>query len=207
VMTGFGRTGRWFGVDHWGIRPDLLVAAKGATSGYWPYGFVSAAGPIAEAVLGAGPFIHGFTFSHSVVGAAVAREVLRILEAEDLVSASALKGERLKALLEARIGDHPNVGEIRGRGLMVGIELVADRASRAPFARSARVTEAVVAASRRNGLLVYSGTGNADGVDGDLILLGPPFVVTDAELGQISETLAAAIESAVEPAATTVPAG
>jgi len=203
VMTGFGRTGRWFGVDHWGVRPDLLVAAKGATSGYWPYGFVSAAGPIADTVLGAGPFVHGFTFSHSVVGATVAREVLRILEAEDLVTASARKGEQLRTLLTNRIGEHPNVGEIRGRGLMVGIELVADRASRAAFPRSARVTEAVVAAARRNGLLVYSGTGNADGVDGDLILLGPPFVVTEAELSQISEKLGAAIEVALRPAAET----
>jgi hypothetical protein len=201
VMTGFGRTGRWFGVDHWGVRPDLLVAAKGATSGYWPYGFVSAAGPIADTVLGAGPFVHGFTFSHSVVGAAVAREVLRILEAEDLVTASARKGEQLRTLLTNRVGEHPNVGEIRGRGLMVGIELVADRASRAAFPRSARVTEAVVAAARRDGLLVYSGTGNADGVDGDLILLGPPFVVTEVELDQISEKLAAAIEVALQPAA------
>ena len=201
VMTGFGRTGRWFGVDHWGVRPDLLVAAKGATSGYWPYGFVSAAGPIADTVLGAGPFVHGFTFSHSVVGATVAREVLRILEAEDLVTASARKGEQLRTLLTNRVGEHPNVGEIRGRGLMVGIELVADRASRAAFPRSARVTEAVVAAARRDGLLVYSSTGNADGVDGDLILLGPPFVVTEAELDQISEKLAAAIEVALQPAA------
>ena len=129
VMTGFGRTGRWFGVDHWGVRPDILVAAKGATSGYWPFGFVSADGQIVETVLGAGPFVHGFTFSHSVVGAAVAREVLRILETEDLVEASAAKGERLKGLLDERLGEHPNVGEIRGRGLMVGIELVADRAT------------------------------------------------------------------------------
>jgi adenosylmethionine-8-amino-7-oxononanoate aminotransferase len=200
VMTGFGRTGRWFGIDHWGVRPDILVAAKGATSGYWPFGFVSAAGPVVETVLGAGPFVHGFTFSHSVVGAAVAREVLRILETEDLVGASAAKGERLKGLLTSRIGDHPNVGEIRGRGLMVGVELVADRSSRAPFPRSARVTEAIVATARRDGLLLYSGTGNADGVDGDLILLGPPFVVTDAELGQISEKLAMAIEAGVDQA-------
>ncbi len=200
VMSGFGRTGRWFGIDHWGVRPDILVAAKGATSGYWPYGFVSASGTVADAVLGAGPFVHGFTFSHSVVGAAVAREVLRILESEDLVAASRTKGERLTALLRDQIGDHPNVGEIRGRGLMVGIELVADRATRAPFPRSARLTEAVVAAARQDGVLVYSGTGNADGVDGDQILLGPPFVVTDAELVQISETLAAAIASA--PSAT-----
>jgi len=200
VMTGFGRTGRWFGVDHWGVRPDLLVAAKGATSGYWPYGFVSAAGPIVDAVLGAGPFVHGFTFSHSVVGAAVAREVLRILETEDLVAASAAKGERLTALLASRLGDHPNVGEIRGRGLMVGIELVADRASRAPFPRGARVVEGVVGAARREGLLVYSGTGNADGVDGDVILLGPPFVVTDEELVRIVEALAVAIEATVRSA-------
>jgi adenosylmethionine-8-amino-7-oxononanoate aminotransferase len=193
VMTGFGRTGRWFGIDHWGVRPDILVAAKGATSGYWPYGFVSAAGPIAETVLGAGPFVHGFTYSHSVVGAAVAREVLRIIETEHLVDASAAKGERLKALLSSRIGDHPNVGEIRGRGLMVGIELVADRATRAPFPRSARVTEGIVAAARRDGLLLYSSTGNVDGIDGDLVLLGPPFVVTDDELVRISETLSGAI--------------
>ncbi len=200
VMTGFGRTGRWFGVDHWGVRPDLLVAAKGATSGYWPFGFVSAAGPIAETVLGAGPFVHGFTFSHSVVGAAVAREVLRILESEDLVAASASKGERLRGLLASRLGDHPNVGEIRGRGLMVGIELVADQLSRASFPRAARVVEGVVGAARRDGLLIYSGTGNADGVDGDVILLGPPFVVTDEELVRIADALAQAIEAAVRPA-------
>jgi adenosylmethionine-8-amino-7-oxononanoate aminotransferase len=207
VMTGFGRTGRWFGVDHWGVRPDLLVAAKGATSGYWPFGFVSADGPIVDTVLSAGPFVHGFTFSHSVVGAAVAREVLRILETEELVSASAEKGERLKALLAARLGEHPNVGEIRGLGLMVGIELVADRSSRTPFARSKRITETVVGAARAAGLLVYSGTGNADGVDGDVVLLGPPFVVTDDELVQISERLAGAIEKAVELAGEPVRAG
>ena len=207
VMTGFGRTGRWVGIDHWGVRPDLLVAAKGATSGYWPYGFVSADGPIADTILAAGPFVHGFTFSHSVVGAAVAREVLRILEAEDLVAASARKGEQLKALLAARLADHPSVGEIRGRGLMLGIELVADRSSRAPFPRSARLTEAVVGAARRAGVLVYSGTGNADGVDGDTILLGPPFVVTESELEQISETLAASIEAAVQATVAAAAAG
>ncbi|MGH2513921.1 MAG: aspartate aminotransferase family protein [Candidatus Limnocylindrales bacterium] len=198
VMTGFGRTGRWFGVDHWGVRPDLLVAAKGATSGYWPFGFVSASASIADTVLGAGPFVHGFTYSHSVVGAAVAREVLRILEDEDLVAASATKGARLQALVSERLGEHPNVGQIRGRGLMVGIEFVADRSNRAPFPRSARLTETIVAAARREGLLVYSGTGNADGVDGDVILLGPPFVITDDELVQVSERLTRAVEHTIE---------
>ena len=159
VMTGFGRTGRWFGSDHWGLRPDLLVAAKGATSGYWPFGFVAASGAIHAAVTGApGGFVHGFTYSHSAVGAAVAREVLRTLEAERLVEASAAKGDRLQALLSGALGEHPALGEIRGRGLMVGIELVADRATRAPFPRAARVTEAVVRGARERGVLVYSGT-------------------------------------------------
>jgi adenosylmethionine-8-amino-7-oxononanoate aminotransferase len=183
-------------VDHWAVRPDLLVAAKGATGGYWPFGFVAASGDVYETVR-AGGFVHGFTHSHSVVGAAVAGEVLRILEAEDLVAASAAKGERLKELLARRLGGHPNVGEIRGRGLMVGVELVAERPTRAPFPRSSRLTEAIVRAARERGVLVYSGTGNANGADGDQILLGPPFVVTDEELVRIADGLTAAIDGSV----------
>ncbi len=201
VMTGFGRTGRWFGVDHWGIRPDLLVAAKGASSGYWPFGFLAASGEVYATVEGGPGFVHGFTYSHGAVGATVAREVLRILETESLVEASARKGERLLALATAAFGEHPAVGEIRGRGLMVGVELVADRDTRAPFPRAARMVEAVVRAAKARGVLLYSGTGNANGVDGDTILLGPPFVVTDAELERIVEVLAASIEVATSTAA------
>lgn len=201
VMTGFGRTGRWFGVDHWGIRPDLLVAAKGATSGYWPFGFVAASDEIHSTVTGATGFTHGFTYSHSPVGAAVAREVLRILDAERLVEASAAKGGRLLALLEERLGGHPAVGEIRGRGLLVGLELVADRETRAPFPRSARVAEAVVRGARERAVLVYSGTGGADGVDGDAILLGPPFIVTEDELERIAVAVGESVEAAAAVAA------
>jgi adenosylmethionine-8-amino-7-oxononanoate aminotransferase len=197
VMTGFGRTGRWFGLDHWGVRPDLLVAAKGATSGYWPFGFVAVSDQVYATITGApAGFVHGFTYSHSPVAAAVASEVLAILERESLVEASATKGARLLALAQDAFGGHPAVGEIRGRGLMVGIELVADRETRAPFPRAARVTEAVVAAARDRGILVYSGTGNANGVDGDMILLGPPFVVTDQELERIAAALAESIDVA-----------
>jgi len=194
VMTGFGRTGRWFGGDHWGVQPDLLVAAKGASSGYWPLGFVAAAGHVAEALEAPGSFVHGFTYSHHPVGAAVAEEVLRIIIDEDLVTASAAKGERLRALLVERLGAHANVGEIRGRGLLQGVELVADRTTRLPFPRAARITESVVAGARAAGVLLYSGTGNANGTDGDQILLGPPFVVTDVELERIVDVLASAIE-------------
>jgi hypothetical protein len=196
VMTGFGRTGRWFGLDHYGVRPDILVAAKGATSGYWPFGFVAASGRIHDTVRAAGPFVHGFTFSHAPVGAAVARTVLAILEREGLVEASALKGQRLRELLVERIGDGRFVGEVRGRGLLVGVEVVADRETRAPFPRAARVTEAIVAAARERGVLLYSGTGVADGVDGDTILLGPPFVVTGEELVRIADVVAESIDVA-----------
>jgi hypothetical protein len=197
VMTGFGRTGRWFGLDHWGVRPDVLVAAKGATSGYWPFGFVAASDEVHGTVTRGSGFVHGFTYSHGPVAAAVAGEVLRILETEDLVAASAVKGDRLIAGLRATLGDHPHVGEIRGRGLLVGLELVADRGTREPFPRAARITEAVVLAARGRGLLVYSGTGNANGVDGDTILLGPPFIITDPEIDRVVQLLAEAIEAVV----------
>ena len=196
VMTGFGRTGRWFGLDHWGTKADILVAAKGATSGYWPFGLVAASGSVHETVSRTG-FVHGFTYSHHVVGAAVAREVLRVLESERLVEASATKGQRLRTLLDERLGDHPNVGEIRGRGLLIGLELVADRGTRTPFPRAARLIEAVVRIARERGLLLYSGTGNANGVDGDLVLLGPPFVITDGELQSLVATLGDAVDAAV----------
>ncbi|TAK00790.1 MAG: aspartate aminotransferase family protein [Chloroflexota bacterium] len=200
VMTGFGRTGRWFGVDHWGTRPDILVAAKGATSGYWPFGFAAVSGAVHDAIIAAGGFVHGFTFSHHAIGAAVAGEVLRIIEAEDLVAASVARGERLHDRLWERLAASPHVGEVRGRGLMVGLELVADRETREPFPRAARVTEAVVRAAKSRGVLVYSGTGLADGTDGDSILLGPPFVVTDAEIDQIVEVLGHAVESSTSAA-------
>ena len=195
VMTGFGRTGRWFGVDHWGVRPDIVVGAKGATSGYFPLGFVAASGEVRDAVVNGPGFVHGFTYSHHAVGAAVAGEVLRILEDEHLVEASAVKGERLTALLRERLGGHPHVGEIRGRGLLIGLELVADRETRAPFPRADRVTEAILRTARSGGLLLYSGTGLADGTNGDAIVLGPPFVVTDDELVAITDGLATAIDA------------
>jgi adenosylmethionine-8-amino-7-oxononanoate aminotransferase len=197
VMTGFGRTGTWFGMDHWGVRADMVVAAKGATSGYWPFGFVAASERVHRTVVEGGGFIHGFTFSHSIGGATAAREVLRILRDEELVPASAAKGELLQALLRDRLGAHPNVGDIRGRGLLVGVELVDDRETKAPFPRTRKLTEGIVAAAREAGVLVYSGTGVADGTNGDMILLGPPFVVTEDELARIVDGLGGAIDTAL----------
>jgi adenosylmethionine-8-amino-7-oxononanoate aminotransferase len=201
VMTGFGRTGTWFAMDRYGVQPDLLVAAKGATSGYWPFGFVAASGEVWETVTSRGGFVHGFTYSHQPGAAAVAAEVLRILEHERLVEASAANGERLVSLLHARLDDHPHVGDIRGRGLLAAVELVLDRETRAPFPRSRKLVEAIVRVARERGLLLYSGTGNANGMDGDVIVLGPPFVVTGEELVRIADGIGEALDGALAGAA------
>ena len=201
VMTGFGRTGRWFAMDHFGVRPDIVVAAKGATGGYWPLGLVAADRDVFETIRSKGPFVHGFTYSHSVVGAAVAREVLRILRAEDLVSAAARQGDLLAAELHAAFDDHPHVGEIRSAGLMAAIELVADRETKRPFPRSRQVAERTLAAGRDAGVLFYSGTGNANGVDGDIVMVGPPFVVTDEQVREIATAMRSAVDAAIEQTA------
>jgi adenosylmethionine-8-amino-7-oxononanoate aminotransferase len=196
VMTGFGRTGRWFACDHWGVRPDILVLAKGAASGYWPLGMAVAAGEVHDTIGGAA-FTHGLTYSHHVVGAAAGREVLRVLRERRLVEAAETQGKRLRGGLEARLGGHPAAGDLRGLGLMVAVELVADRAGRTPFPRKRRVAERVVAAARDRGLLLYWSTGCADGGDGDLVMLGPPLVVSDAEVDEMVDLTAAAVEAVV----------
>ncbi len=193
VMTGFGRTGRWFACDHWGLRPDLLAAGKGASSGYVPFGFCAAAGHVYEAVRPHG-FVHGFTWSHHGTGAAAARAVLRRLEEGGLVERSRDLGERLRKELAVALGDCPVVGDVRGLGLMIGIELVRDRETGTPFPRRERVAERAVAAAREAGLLVYSSTGHLGG-QGDLLLLGPPFVISDEEASLLVEGTAAAVRA------------
>ncbi|HZP90468.1 MAG TPA: aminotransferase class III-fold pyridoxal phosphate-dependent enzyme [Actinomycetota bacterium] len=192
VMTGFGRTGRWFGLDHWGVRADIVTCGKGSTSGYWPFGFAAASGEVFETVRPGG-FVHGFTWSHNGVGAAVAHATLRRLRDGHLVEASRSMGERLLKDLSSALAGSPIVGDVRGIGLMIGIELVADRERKTPFPRADRVTERVVTAARERGLLLYSSTGHVDGERGDLLMLGPPFVLSEEECGLIVERTAAAV--------------
>jgi len=194
VMTGFGRTGRWFGVDHWGVRPDILTAGKGATSGYVPFGFAAASGEVFETIASGG-FVHGFTWSHNALGAAVGRAVLRRLSDGGLIERSAELGERIRGDLGAALDGCPIVGDVRGLGLMVGVELVRDRETRDPFPRAERVTERVVAAARDAGLLLYSSTGHVDGTNGDLVMLGPPFCLTHEDAATLVERTAAATRS------------
>jgi hypothetical protein len=194
VMTGFGRTGRWFGVDHWGVQPDIVTAGKGTTSGYVPFGFAAASGEVFRTVSEKG-FVHGFTWSHNALGAAVARATLQRLRDDGLVDRARDRGAKIKGELAAQLADDPHVGDVRGLGMMIGIELVRDRETKEPFPRQKQVTEQVVAAAREAGLLIYSSTGHADGTNGDLVMLGPPFTLTDEETGLLIERTVAAVRS------------
>jgi adenosylmethionine-8-amino-7-oxononanoate aminotransferase len=196
VMTGFGRTGRWFGVDNWDVQPDILTAGKGCTSGYVPFGFTAASAAVYDTVAPNG-FTHGFTWSHNALGAAVGSAVIRRLREDGLVERSREMGERIRKDLGTALDGCPAADDIRGLGLMIGIELVRDPASREPFPRAERVTERVLAAARDAGLLLYSSTGHVDGTNGDLLMLGPPFCLSDDEAVTLVDRTAAAIRSVV----------
>lgn len=193
VMCGFGRTGRWFGMDHWATRADIVVAAKGASSGYWPIGLCVASGDIADRV--SGRFMHGLTWSHHPVGAAICHAVLRRMQEQDLVNRATQLGGFLGERLHAALGDHPSVGEIRGRGLLLGIEFVADRGTLAPFDQARRVAMMVAAEAKRRGLLVYPSAGFVEGRAGDAVLVAPPLTVTEEECVILVERLVATVEA------------
>ena len=189
VMTGFGRTGEWFASDHFGLRPDLLVTAKGASSGYWPLGLAIASGPVHAAIEDGGGLVHGFTWSHHPIGAAVGLAVLdRIVEMR-LVDRARTMGESLLDRLTGALDEIEIVGDVRGRGLLICVELVQDRESKKPFRRSARITEQALDRAMELGLLLYPSTGNVDGTDGDYLLIGPPLTVIDDEVDLIVDRL------------------
>jgi adenosylmethionine-8-amino-7-oxononanoate aminotransferase len=188
VMTGFGRTGAWFASEWSGLAPDLVTCGKGMSGGYMPVGGVLARRGIVDALETAGGFVHGFTFSHHPVTAAACLAVLDILERDLLVERAKALGVILHERLD-RLHTHPHVGDVRGRGLLWGVEIVDDVTTRRPFPRSAGWTAAVTSGCLKAGLIVYPTTGCANGVDGDALLLAPPFVVTEAELGEMVDIL------------------
>jgi adenosylmethionine-8-amino-7-oxononanoate aminotransferase len=181
VMTGFGRTGRWFAAEWSGIAPDIVTCGKGMAGGYMPVGAVLASERIVGALAKGGGFTHGFTFSHNPVTAAASLATLEILEQEKLVERADSLGRTALDLLQA-LRAHPHVGDVRGRGLMMGVEIVADKATRRPFPRADKKAEAVGARAFEAGLVTYPGSGCADGTEGDSIMLAPPFVITEGEI-------------------------
>ncbi len=193
VMTGFGRTGKRFAVDHWGVTPDILISGKGLTSGYAPMGGIFASEAVVAPIVERGQEIMFFTYSAHPASCAAAEQVLDILEREQLVERAASMGEKLGKRL-TRLLDHPNVGDVRGRGLLWAIELVADKRSKAPFPTESGLTAKVVASGIAHGVFVYPG-----GVDParDVITFGPPFTISEVEIELLASRFEQALESAL----------
>jgi adenosylmethionine-8-amino-7-oxononanoate aminotransferase len=191
VMTGMGRTGVPFAVDHWGVSPDMILVGKGVASGYAPLGAVLVAPHVVEAIsAGSGAFAHGFTYQAHPVAMAAGHAVLDILLREKLFDRVTQAGAMLRRAL-APLAASRFVGDVRGRGLLLGVEFVRDRETRQPFPAAMRVAERVRQVAYEHNVAVYPIQGCADGATGDHILLAPPFILTDADAG------AAALENAV----------
>ena len=194
VMTGFGRTGSWFAATAAGLSPDLVTCGKGMSSGYVPAGAVLVRGEISDAVERAGGFLHGFTFSHHPVVAAACLAVLDILERERLVERAALLETTMRRAL-LPLQDHPHVGDVRGRGLLLGVEILADCATLRPYPRALRVTERLAVECLARGLVTYNGAGGAPDGSGDALLLAPPFVIEEEQIAEIARIVGEALEA------------
>jgi adenosylmethionine-8-amino-7-oxononanoate aminotransferase len=182
VMTGIGRTGRNFGINHWGVSPDLLVCAKGLASGYSPLFCVMASEPIHKAIReGNGSFIHGHTYSQNPLSCAIALAVLDTIEENNLIQQSAEMGEVLLQNLQD-LSKYPIVGDIRGLGLFAAVEFVQDQQTKATFDPQHKVSARITKRAFEHGLIVYPGSGGADGVHGDHILLAPPFIISKEQI-------------------------
>jgi adenosylmethionine-8-amino-7-oxononanoate aminotransferase len=191
VMCGSGRTGTFLSCQQDGVAPDIVTLGKGLGGGYQPIGAVVCTSDLYEAVArGSGVLKHGQTYNAHPVGCAAALAVQRVIREEGLLGRVEEAGVRLMALLTERFGNHPNVGDIRGRGLLQAIELVADRSTKAPFDPALAVHQRAKAEAFERGLLVYPSGGTVDGRQGDHILLAPPYNVADEELDTIVDLLA-----------------
>jgi adenosylmethionine-8-amino-7-oxononanoate aminotransferase len=199
VMTGVGRTGRNFAVEHSGIAPDILVTAKGLSSGYAPLGAVIASKKIVDGIAaGSGAFLHGFTYNAHPVSVAAGRAVLGCIRSQNLVRAAdslsdGTAGSALKIALES-LRDLDAVGDVRGLGLLWGIEFVVDKRTKAPFAPEKNFAGRVGHGCFRRGLLVYPMQGCVDGVAGDHLLIAPPAVISEEQIGWAAEQVRAAVE-------------
>ena len=191
VITGFGRTGRLFALDHWGVEPDIVQFAKAITSGYFPFGGIGVSDAIAATLDEAGrPWMHAYTYSAHPVGCAVALRTLDIVEDEHFPEQASAKGEELLGRLRSALADHPHAGDIRGKGLMCAVELVQDRASKRPFPAERGVGAAVLRETLDRGLVSR--------VKGDTYVLAPPIVITSEQIERLVATLADAVRAVLD---------
>src|SRR2546427_702709 len=198
VMTGLGRTGTHFAVEHWGVVPDMILVGKAVASGYAPLGGVLVAPRVAEAIAqGSGRFEHGFTYQAHPVAMAAGLAVLDYISEHQLFERVAPAGRALLQALRSVEG-HAYVGDVRGCGLLLGVEFVRDRTTREPFPREANLAERIRQAALEEGITTYPIQGCVDGERGDHVLLAPPFIISSDEISEIARALGAAVERVAE---------
>lgn len=198
VLTGAGRTGRWAAVEHFGATPDLMTLGKGISGGYAPLSALVAPRRILDVLAaGSGSLLHAQTYSHAPLPAAAGLAALRYLRAHDLIERSADMGRRLHERLESLLG-LPAVGDARGLGLLAGVEFVVDKTARKPFPRALKFAETFVEKAREAGLILWPNVGQADGVNGDLVMIAPPFTITDAELSELVKIFEIALNKTLD---------
>jgi len=198
VMCGMGRTGTLFACEQDGVAPDILCIAKGLGAGYQPIGAMLCTSDIYDAIAGgSGFFQHGHTYIGHPVAAAAGHAVVSAILDRGLVDRVQVQGDKLIARLQDRFGQHPHIGDLRGRGLFRGIELVEDRGSKAPFDPSRGIAGKIKKAAFEAGLICYPMAGTIDGQSGDHVLLAPPFIIEDAQLDELVDKLSGAIDVAL----------
>ena len=199
VMCGMGRTGHLFACEHDGITADMITIAKGLGAGYQPIGALLTSQAIYDAIAkGSGFFQHGHTYLGHPVAAAAASAVLDVLTAPGMMAQVKTQGEKLQAALQASLGDHPHVGDIRGRGLFRGVELVENRDTKACFDPARKLHAKIKAHAFERGLICYPMGGTIDGRNGDHVLLAPPFIMDDAQIEEVVTKLTQSIEAALQ---------
>jgi hypothetical protein len=199
VMTGMGRCGSWFAIRQFGVVPDMICLAKGLAAGYVPIGATLVHDRIVDTFHNRRAiFQHGHTYMGHPLAAAAGVAVIRYMEAHKLVERSKRMGEELMTRLTAALHEHPHVGDIRGRGLFVGVEFVADRETRAPFEPEAAFHRVLGDIAFRNGLIVYPMGGTIDGRRGDHVLIAPPLIITKSQIGRLVALLVKSIDAAVD---------
>jgi hypothetical protein len=197
-MCGMGRTGTLYACEQEAVAPDLIAVAKGLGAGYQPIGALLASGKVYDAVVkGSGFFQHGHTYLGHPVACAAALAVQRAFRERNLIPQVQRLGHVLEARLRTRFGAHPHVGDIRGRGLFWGLELVADRTTKQPFDPGQRLNAKVKQQAMKHGLLCYPMGGTLDGARGDHVLLAPPFIVTETHLDELVDKLGRALDAAI----------
>ena len=195
VITGFGRTGKWFALEHWGVEPDMMQFAKAITSGYFPLGGVGVSNEIGEVLdRSSSPWMHAYTYSAHPVGCAVALRNIRIFQDDDFPSQAAEKGSYLLRSLQAALADHPHVGDVRGKGLMCAVELVTDKVTKAEFPPEEEIGIKVHAETQKRGLFSR--------LRGDVFCLAPPVVTTHRQLDQVVGILKTSVQSVLGQSST-----